>query len=78
MERGFSEKAQYGGVKSGHLKQRENKYVEKPRMLWEHGIKLQVVQEDIVEADLKLKGIPDMFEVIFIIYVNIFQLVFLN
>ena len=37
-----------------------------------------MVQEDIVEADLRLKGIPEVCEVVFIIYVNIFQLVFLN
>lgn len=39
-----------------------------------HGINLQVVREDLVGAELKLKGIPEVCEVVFIAYVRISQL----
>lgn len=58
------------GVERGHLRHREKEYVEKSRCF--------MVQEDIVEAALKQKGMPEVCEVAFIIFVNIFQLVFLN
>lgn len=35
-----------------------------------HGINLQVVREDLVGAELKLKGIPEVCEVVFIAYVR--------
>lgn len=37
-----------------------------------------MVQEDIFGAELKLKGILEVCEVVLIIYVSIAQLVFLN